>query len=314
MIIVTGGMGFIGMHTVQALLDAGESVVPTSHRSWRIPELWQDEVGKRVFPEMLDINSAHDATELARKHKPRAIIHLAGPPFAGTTPAGDYATNMMGLLNLLEAARINEVGRFVYASSNSVYGGIDKGPYLEDMTYPLSSTNAISAYKKAAEIVMFHYADRTGLSVAALRPPAVYGPLYYSLFNVMSRVCHAAAKGAEPDYGPAGAPYEGEYQDMAYVKDVAEIFARAALKPDLAYRSYNCGSGQPASIRQLIDAAKAVVPGATLPAASEPKPTSRGEDNYLNMDRVKEDLGYVAQYDVTRGAGEYTRWLQTHPL
>ena len=121
MIIVTGGMGFIGMHTVQALLDAGESVVPTSHRAWRIPELWQEEVGKRVFPEMLDVNNAHDAIELGRKHKPSAIIHLAGPPFAGTTPAGDYATNLLGLLNLLEAARANEVGRFVLASSNAYF-------------------------------------------------------------------------------------------------------------------------------------------------------------------------------------------------
>ncbi len=314
MIIVTGGMGFIGMHTVRALRNAGESVVPTSHRAWRIPEIWQDEVGKRVFPEMLDVNSAHDATELARKHKPKAIIHLAGPPFAGTTPAGDYATNMMGLLNLLEAARVNEVGRFVYASSNSVYGGISAGPYHEEMMFPPSSTNAISAYKKAAEIVMFHYADRAGLSVAALRPPAVYGPMYYSLFNVMSRVCHAAVKGTEPDYGPAGVPYEGDHQDMAYVKDVAEIFTRAALQPELKHRIYNCGSGQPATIGQLINAAKAVVPDARLAAGSAPGPNSRGEDNYLSMARVKEDLGYVPQYDVTRGITEYIEWLQSHPL
>ena len=60
------------------------------------------------------------------------------------------------------------------------------------MTLPLASTNAISAYKKACEILMFHYADRVGLNVAALRPPAVYGPMYYSLVNMMSRFRHAA--------------------------------------------------------------------------------------------------------------------------
>ena len=105
MIVVTGGVGFIGMHTVRALLDAGEQVVPTSHRAWRIPEFWEAEVGKRVFPEVLDVNNAHDAIELVRKHGVTGIVHLAGPPFAGVTPANDYATNMSGLLNLLEAAR-----------------------------------------------------------------------------------------------------------------------------------------------------------------------------------------------------------------
>lgn len=314
MILVTGGMGFIGMHTVRALLDKGEAVIPTSHRAWRVPEIWEAEVGSSVFPERLDVNNPHDAIELVRKHKPRAIIHFAGPPFAGTTLAADYATNLNGLLNLLEAGRIGEVERFVLASSNAVYGGIDVGPYHEEMTLPVASTNAVSAYKKAAEIAMFHYADRAGMSVAALRPPAVYGPLYYSLYNVMSRVCHATVKGTEPDYGPAGAPYEGDHQDMAYVKDVAEIFARAALQSTLGYRVYNCGSGQPASIQQLLNAAMEVIPGAFVSASSEPGSSRRGPDNYLDMTRVKNDLGYVPMYDVRAGVADYIRWLQTHSL
>ncbi len=313
MILVTGGMGFIGMHTVKALLDAGEQVVPTSHRAWRTPELWGEAAAKRVIPERLDINNAHDAIEVVRKHGVTAIIHLAGPPFAGTTAAADYATNQMGLLNLLEAARINGVRRFVYASSNAVYGGLPGGPYHEEMLLPPASTSAISAYKKAGEIVMMHYADRTGLGVAAVRPPAVYGPLYYSMVNLMGRFSHAAARGTEPDYGAAGPPRGGDMMDMAYVKDVAEIFARAAIRETLSHRVYNAGYGRAFSYQELLDAVRKVVPAARVALSAGGGQPPLTAANHLDMSRVRDDLGFAPRYDLEAGIADYIRWLGDNP-
>lgn len=314
MILVTGGMGFIGMHVVKALLDAGESVVPTSHRSWRTPEIWGDVVGTRVQPENLDVASTHDAVGLAVKHKVSAVVHLAMPPIAGNNPSAEYITSMQGLINMLEAAKTAGAQRFVFASSNSVYGGLAAGPLYEDTLLPIASNSQINAFKKASEVLMMNWADRTGMSVAAVRPPGVFGPLYYSLYNMAGRFCHAAVKGVEANYPPSGIPYADSNADLAYVTDVAQVFARATLQPKLPHRIYNAGAGVLFTNGQLEAAVKRVVPAAkvaTLPGA-HPNP---GPPNfYLDMARVKADLGYTPQYDLDRGVAEYIDWLRTHPL
>ena len=95
MILVTGGMGFIGVHVVKSLLDSGEDVVVTYNNSWRVPDFWEDEVGKRVTIERLDVTNPHDPTVMATKHKVDGIVHCAAPAFGtGSTPAQDYAVNM----------------------------------------------------------------------------------------------------------------------------------------------------------------------------------------------------------------------------
>ena len=102
MILITGGMGFIGLHTARRFLDAGESVVITQFTQRREPDFIKDEIGKRVIIERLDVTSVHDAIEVVRKHKVTGIIHLAVPGLAALTPAEDYRVNMQGFINVLE--------------------------------------------------------------------------------------------------------------------------------------------------------------------------------------------------------------------
>src|SRR5437660_7374112 len=69
MIMITGGMGFIGLHTARKFLDAGEDVVITYYRTWREPDFLKDEYGKRVQIESIDTTSHHDVLGCAVKHK-----------------------------------------------------------------------------------------------------------------------------------------------------------------------------------------------------------------------------------------------------
>jgi UDP-glucose 4-epimerase len=124
MILITGGMGFIGLHTARKLLDAGETVVLSQYRARREPDFIKDEIGKRVFVETLDVTSPHDVADVVRKHKVTGIIHLAVPGLAALSAAEDYRINMIGLINVLEAARLYDVRRVIMASSIGVYSGL----------------------------------------------------------------------------------------------------------------------------------------------------------------------------------------------
>ena len=128
MILVTGGMGFIGLHVVKRLLDAGASVVVTWNHSWRVPEFWGDELGKRVIAERVDVTYPHDVLSAAKKHNVDSIIHLATPVVGTASPSQDYMINMHGLLNVLEAARLVGARRLTFAGSSTLYSGLTGGP------------------------------------------------------------------------------------------------------------------------------------------------------------------------------------------
>jgi len=313
MILVTGGMGFIGVHIVKGLLDAGEDVVVTWNRSWRVPDFWQDELGKRVIAERVDVANPHEMISVAAKHKVRGVVHAAAPGLGQASPEQDYAVNMQGLMNALVAARVAGVRRFTYVGSSTVYNGLKEGPYREDAPLPLESRNATEAYKKAGEAIMLHYADRVGLSTVTIRPRQVYGPMYYSMANLPSRLCHAAVKGALPDYGPAGAPYAADTGDFTYVKDCAAAVALLHLAEKPRHRVYNVGGGRAFEMQELAEAVIRAAPEARIELRPGANPNGNPKDNYLDLSRIREEFGFEPKYPVENGIPDYIAWLRTHP-
>src|SRR5437899_995837 len=101
MILITGGMGFIGLHTARRFLDAGEDVVLTHYRTRREPDFIRDEIDRRVHLEHLDVVDREALIGVSRRFAVDGIVHLAVPALAGVTPADEYRTNTQGLLNVL---------------------------------------------------------------------------------------------------------------------------------------------------------------------------------------------------------------------
>src|SRR5262249_53445124 len=99
MILITGGLGFIGLHTARRFVDAGENVVRTKYRVRRESDFSIPEIGKNVFIEPTDDTSPHHAIDLARQHKVTGIVQLAVPALNALSAGEDYRVNVTGWLN-----------------------------------------------------------------------------------------------------------------------------------------------------------------------------------------------------------------------
>ena len=314
MILITGGLGFIGLHTARRFLDVGEQVVLTQFRVRREPDFIKAEIGKRVFIETLDVTAAHDVIDIVRKHKVTGIVHLAVPGLGVLSAAEDCRMNVMGLLHILEAARLSGVRRVSLASSIAVYKCLAEGPFREDALVPVHSGNATETFKKALEILGMHYAARTGLEVVALRIGTPFGPLYHSLAAPTSRIVHAAAKGVPADFSGArgGAPHQEDDTGAFYVKDCAAAIQLVQMADKLSQRIFNIGAEAPMQYREFVEVVQKVVPGAEINLPPGHGPRHR-PNAYLDIGRLKQEVGYRPVYTIERAVEEYIDWLRKHP-
>jgi UDP-glucose 4-epimerase len=306
MILITGGLGFIGLHTARSLLDLGEDVVLTQYRVAREPDFIKDELGKRAFIEQLDVTDGAALMEIGKRHEITGIIHMATPGLGALDAAGDYKMNMYSLLNCLEAAEAWGVKRLGLASSVTVYNGVENGPFAEDMPLRTTPNNPVEAYKKAYEIISTHYALRTGLDIVLLRMGYIYGPLYHSMGNAMSRLVHAAVKGVAPEL--RAELYEDDAQDYCYVKDCGRGVALLQVAEKLQYQTYNIGAGRATSNKQIASALRRHFSHAELPM--KPGASTPRKDPYMDLSRIKGEVGYEPEYPVDKAVDDYVAWLQ----
>ncbi len=152
MILITGGLGFIGLNTAEALLNLGETCILTRNHAVRIPSFVEAELGKRIFIEPLDISDKDAFLALGTRHRITGIIHLAasGAGLHDRSAEGlfeNLRVNHAGFLNVLQAAHAWGVRRVCVASTIGVYGGVS-APFREDMLLSMDGFHPIPAVKK----------------------------------------------------------------------------------------------------------------------------------------------------------------------
>ena len=312
MLLIIGGMGFIGMHTVRHVLDAGEDVVIGVHSSRREPDLFKDEIGKRVQIATVDVTNPLSIVKAVSKYGVNRIAHMVAPRLGSLTPGDEYRTNMGGLINVMETARICGVDRVLVASSQSVYLGLKQGPFSEDSPLPVATGNATEAYKKSFETLGSLYASQTGISVVYMRIGSIYGPLYYSGFNLPSRMTRAAVTGNPPDYGRGGVPFSDDLTDWTYVKDVSKGVQLLSMADTLSHTTYNIGSGRGTANQEIAEAISAAVPGVNFELQPGKSPNYR-PDPFMDISRIGEELGYAPQYTIGPAIAEYAEWMRVTP-
>lgn len=310
MILVTGGLGFIGSHTVRALLDLGESCVLVQRRSAGVPPSLADE---QVVVERADITDLTALRDIGTRHKITGIVHLAGsmpwPPDADE-PVDSARKALGGLFNVVQAAQDWGVDRVGVASTIGVYGGItEQGPFREDMPLPMVSGHVIPAFKKIGELLSDHLAGATGLDIVTYRIGAIWGPLGRpaSPFFPAPQLVHAAVLGTTPDLSLLHSPAHAEDAiDLCYVKDCGRAIALLQLADRLDHRTYNVASGRATTNADVIAAIRQVVPDARI----ELPTGGSGQQPHLDITRARQDAGYQPEFDTERAVADYVAWLR----
>ena len=306
--LITGGLGFIGLHTARHLIDMGEDVVLTQYRVAREPGFIKPDIGKHAFVEQLDVTNADQLMDIGKRHKIDSIVHLAVPGVAALGPADDFRVNMNGLLNILEAARIWQVKRLGLASSIAMYTGVRDGPFHEDLPLKPVGTNPTETYKKSFEIIGNYYADRTGMNVVMLRIAGIYGPLYHSMANLPSRLVHAAVKGEPPVL--RGDTYAEDGNDATYVKDCGRGIAMLMQAEKLNHNVYNVASGVATTAGEMVSEIRKVIPSFTGDFLKEGRTPGSPGSTHADISRIKADTGYAPQYLADKSIPDYIAWLR----
>jgi UDP-glucose 4-epimerase len=314
MILITGGLGAIGAHTARALLDLGESVVLTAHRSTQLPEFLADEPSDRVVVERLDTTDSEAFLDIGTRHEITGIVHLAATQFDLPDPIAYLRAESTGLLNALEAASQWGVRRFSVASSIGVYVGVDEAPWRENVPLPVLAPHQIHAFKKTAELFTTLIGASAGFEVVNLRIGTIWGPLSLpdSPFFALPRLLSATVRGEHPDLTPSRPlAFAEDATDLCYVIDCGRAIALLMLAERLNHSTYNISSGRLVPYREVVDAINDAIPGAALRLPGGRNP-NRPVGNYLDIARLREDTGFAPTFDAKAAVSDYINWLRRH--
>jgi UDP-glucose 4-epimerase len=314
-ILIVGGMGFIGMSTALRLVEVGETIILGQHSAHRIPEPLQDKIGGQVHTARLDVANPYEVFDVVRRHQVDSIINLMAPPARSVSTQADYQLYTAGLQNVLEAARVFGLRRVSLGSSVGVYNGMPQGPFREDIGLPVHSPTQVSAFKKGMEMHAHYYAAQTKLDVVALRIGSIYGPRYYSMHNPISRLCHAAAKSVEPDFRdrPDGKIFEDDEADWTSVTDVARGIQLLHTAPRLSHRVYNVASGHASSNRDVVEAVLKAVPSAKCAVLKPGRTPGNSVNPATDLTRIAADVGFAPEHTLETGIAAYIDWLRKNP-
>jgi UDP-glucose 4-epimerase len=295
-ILVTGGAGFIGSNTVDALVanGAGEISVLDDLSAGK-----RHQVNPKAAFHQVDLRDAAAVKGVVEAAKPEAIVHLAAQMDVRRSvadPAFDAQVNLVGFLNLIEAARQNGLRRVIFASTGgAIYGEQDDFPCNED--HPRRPVSPYGVAKLATEAYLFFYQTEYGLDYIALRYGNVYGPRQdpQGEAGVV-----AIFSGLMLDHKPVTIFGDGKQtRDYVYVGDVVAANL-AALSSSVSGEAFNIGTGIETDVNQLYDTLASIAdfPAQATHAAARPGEQRR---SVISPARAAEKLGWRPQVKLADG-------------
>lgn len=325
-ILVTGGAGYIGSHTVVALLDQGLTpVIVDNFSNSQEAVLTRVEKITGVLPEVVeaDIRDAAMLDELFCERKFDAVVHFAGLKAVGESvnhPLRYYQNNVQGSLQLFRAMAKHGCFRLVFSSSASVYGDPESVPIKEQ--FPLGAANPYGQTKLMIENILsdLSVADARW-QISALRyfnpvgahKTGLIGENPTGIPNNLVPYIAQVAVGQLPRLSVFGGDYDTRdgtgVRDYIHVVDLADAHLKAldSLDRDHGYCAYNIGTGKGYSVLEVISAFERAC-GTKIPYDIVPRRPGDVASSYADPAFSELKLGWKARFSLDQMIRDHWRW------
>jgi len=305
-VLVTGGAGYIGSHMVQALVEAGESVVVIDNLSTGFSQFLPQ--GVPLF--IGDAGDENLVEGVIAAHGVESVIHFAGSvvvPESVRDPLAYYRNNTMTTRSLLNATVKSGVRRFIFSSTAAVYGNPDQVPVPESA--PTRPVSPYGSSKLMAEIMLHDTASAYGMSYIALRyfnvagadPQARMGLATVGATHLL-KIAVEAATGQRAKIDVFGTDYptpDGScIRDFIHVSDLAQAHRAALsyLRAGGASMTLNCGYGRGYSVLETIEAVRKVS-GRNFAVQYGPRRPGDIMTMIADTSLIRSTLDWTPQYD-----------------
>ena len=328
-VLVLGGAGYIGSHTVRALTDGGAEVVVFDNLSRKGTQKnleWLKTVGDFEFIQA-DIRDPKAVDSLIEKHSDAdLIIHLAAQVAVTTSvtdPRTDMEINVIGAFNLLDAIRREEIKPFViFSSTNKVYGKMDDLPVVDqggryeyetvrgiDESRPLEFYSPYGCSKGAADQYVRDWARIYGVPTCVFRMSCIYGPRQFGVEDqgwVAWFIIAAVLRKPITIYGDGK-----QVRDVLYVEDLIDLYLAAFNnREQSAGNVYNAGGGpeNTLSLLELLDHIERRL-GDKIPVKYDDWRPGDQKVYISETVKAKEKLGWAPRFDKIKGVDALIDWV-----
>jgi UDP-glucose 4-epimerase len=300
-ILVTGGAGFIGSHIVDRLIGLGHKVIVVDNLATGVRE--NVNPAARFF--QADVRDA-EFGRLILLERPEVINHHAAQTMVRVSteqPEYDAQVNVLGMLNLLQAAAQAGVRKVIFASSGgTVYGTCKRLPITEEE--PLAPESPYGISKAAGELYLRYYAANGGPCYTALRYANIIGPRdTVSSEHVLTVFINRLLAGRPPVIH-----WDGEQaKDYLYVDDAVEANVLALDRGD--DQAYNIGSGQPVSVNEIYRLLTRVT-GIRISPEHGPKRAGDVRLFYFDCSKAGRELGWRPRVPFVEAVAQTVAWYR----
>lgn len=331
-VLVTGGMGYIGSHTVVRLIEQGYTPIIVdnlSNSSPKVLDRLEQITGKRVKFYEADCCDKEAMRKIFTENRIDGIIHFAGLKAVGESvkiPVAYYRNNIDSTLTLLEVMDEFKCHNIIFSSSATVYGVPKHVPLVEDdpiggTTNPYGTTKLViegilkdyAFVNKEANIAILRYFNPIGA-----HPSGLIGEQPNGIPNNLMPYLTQVAIGKLKELKVFGNDYntvDGTgVRDYIHVMDLAEghVLALKKLEQDSGLVIYNLGTGRGTSVLELVHAYEEAT-GIKIPYVIAPRRPGDVAENYASTDKAFRELGFKAKYNITDACRDSNNWQSHNP-